>query len=556
MDSILEKRRWTQFYDPDVPAVVRHPRFPISELLRNAADLNPNKAAVWFYSREITFWELYKTVNQFANALLNLGVKKGERVGLLLPNCPQFVIAFQAVVTIGAIVTNMNPMYTVEELKFIVNNTGLTTLITSEGAIENIKILTAMVDIPRVIVTCIADYMPNTMTSTALSLDLNAGWHHFSELLATTESTVKPRVSIDIHNDPAVIQFTGGTTGIPKGAVLSHKNVVAAISASFAWGTTLLNQVPVERRTALCLIPYCHIYGQLSAMGWSIITGATQIILPRFDINEVMDIIGKFKEITYFPTVPTMLGAIVNHPKAQEMDLGRKFILIGNGGAPCPDELVKKLWDMDIYYQNGYGMSETTGQASSEPNLGPKKLGSVGVPFPDVDLKVINPQTGEELPQGEVGEIVLTGPFNMMGYWNDPAATAQQVRDGWVYSGDLGYLDEDGYIFLVDRTKDMIIAGGYNIYPAEVDNILASYSKIQDAMCVGIPHEYRGETLKAFIVLKTGETATKEEIIAFCRQKLAAYKVPQSVEFCDAVPRTAIGKPLRRILREEVMKNK
>ena len=551
MEDLLKKRPWIEFYDTETPATIRYPKFAIQDILRNTANTYPDRKAIWFYGNQITFWELYHTVNRLANALTALGIKKGDRVGLLLPNSPQLVISFQAIVSIGAIVTNMNPMYTVDELEFIANNTELTGIISYDGLMSNLKGLTTRVEIPHVIITSLSDYIPGGGSSTAESLGLPAGWHSFNELLARTESSVRPRIAIDPAKDPAVIQFTGGTTGVPKGAVLSHANIVASVYACFYWSKTLTGDIPIDRRSVLCLIPYFHVYGQTNCMGWGIKSAATQIILPRFEINEVMATIEKFDEITYFPAVPTMLNAIANHPRAQEIEVGKRLIFVGNGAAPCPPDLIDRLFDLNVYYQDGYGMSETSSQATSGPPMGLKKFGSIGVPFPDVDLKIVNPETGEELPRGEVGEIVMKSPFVMLRYWNNPEETASTLRDGWVWSGDLAYMDEDGFVFLVDRSKDMIIAGGYNIYPVEIDAVIAAHPKVLDVMCVGIPHEYRGETLKAFIVPKPGETLTEEEINTFCREKLAPYKVPKMIEFRSEVPRTPTGKALRRILRNE-----
>jgi long-chain acyl-CoA synthetase len=549
--ELIKRRPWVKFYDIDTPSEIRYPNYPLQDMLRNTADMFPDKVAIWFYGNEITFWELYNTVNRFAQALMAMGIKKGDRVGIMLPNSPQFVIAFQAIVSVGAIVVNMNPMYTVDEMKSIVDTTEPAGIVGFDGIVANLKALTDIINIPYIIVTKISDYIPGAGVSTAADLGLKPGWHHFSELLAKTESCIRPRIAIDPHKDPAVIQFTGGTTGVPKGATLSHYNLVSAITATYYWGRTLIGRIPEAQRTVLCLIPYCHIYGQGNCMGYGILAAATQIILPRFDLDEVMDTIAKFDNIVYFPAVPTMLNAIANHPRAAELEIGKRFTFVGNGAAPCPHDLINRLFDLNVYYQDGYGMSETTAQATSGPPMALKKFGSVGVPYPDVDLKIINPDTGEELPRGEVGEIVMTSPYVMMGYWNNPEETAKQLKDGWVYTGDLAYMDEDGYVFLVDRSKDMIIAGGYNIYPVEIDGVIAGHPKVFDVMCVGIPDEYRGETLKAFIVPKPGETLTEEEINTFCREKLAAYKVPKMIEFRAEVPRTPTGKALRRILREE-----
>jgi long-chain acyl-CoA synthetase len=524
---------------------------PAQDILRNTANLHPHKEAIYFYGTITTFWELSMQVNRFANALISIGVKKGDRIGLLLPNCPQFVIAFWSLLTTGAIVTNMNPMYTVEELEFIAKNTQMSGIITFDTVLPNIKALTKLVDIPIVIVTRLMDVVNGFEMSTPESLGLEPGWYHFSQLLESCDNESRPRLKIS-PDDPAVIQFTGGTTGVPKGATLTHFNIVAGINNVYHWGNSFMQDITLDRRRTFCVLPYFHVYGEVCQMGWSIYGAAMQIILPRFDIEEVMDTIDKFEEITYFGAVPTMLTAVFNHPRAKEMKLGKKFRFVGNGGGPCPVELIDKMLDMNVFYSEGWGMSETTSVGVSNPDLGTKKPLSIGVPIPNADVKIVDSETGEDVPQGTPGEIMIKGPYVMKGYWNNPEETAKQLRpDGWLHTGDVAYMDEDGYIFIIDRTKDMIIAGGYNIYMQEVDRVIMGCPKVADVICVGIPDEYRGETLKAFVLIKPGEQATEEEIIAFCRQKLAAYKVPKSVEFRSELPRSAVGKALRRILRDE-----
>ncbi|MCJ7547057.1 MAG: AMP-binding protein, partial [Deltaproteobacteria bacterium] len=263
-------------------------------------------------------------------------------------------------------------------------------------------------------------------------------------------------------------------------------------------------------------------------------------------------LLANFAEITFFPTVPTLINALINHPKAIELNLAKKIKLLNSGAAPIPVELIDQIRDMGIFFSEGYGLTESTSLGISSPILGLKKVGSIGIPFPDNDVRLVDIEDGtEEVPQGEPGEIIMKGPLIMQGYWNNPEETAGQLRDGWLYTGDIAVRDEDGYIFIVDRKKDMIIAGGFNIYPREIDEVLFQHTKVLEAVCVGIADQYRGETVKAYIVLKPGEKATEEEIITFCRQKLAAYKVPKIIEFRDALPKSAIGKILRKILRQE-----
>ena len=546
----MEEKPWHRHYDYNVPTTARVPRLPIHELLAIPANAFPDKAAVNFYGTEITFWELRNLSIQFANALGALGIKKGERVGIHLPNCPQYLIAYYAVLSLGATVVNLNPMYTAEELKLMATVTDMTTLITFDTVLPAIRTLYKEVKLPRVIVTQVADFIKGMGISTAASLELEKGWHHFSTMMEGCSNTKRPRIHVD-PAAPALIQFTGGTTGIPKGAVLTHENVVAATIQCTVWGSTT-HLTSFERRNVIAMLPYFHVYGNIVVMNWAVFNCATQIQMPRFEIEEMMNLLANFAEITFFPTVPTLINALINHPKAVELNLAKKIKLLNSGAAPIPVELIDQIRDMGIFFSEGYGLTESTSLGISNPILGLKKVGSIGIPFPDNDVRLVDIEGGtEEVPQGEPGEIIMKGPLIMQGYWNNPEETAGQLRDGWLYTGDIAVRDEDGYIFIVDRKKDMIIAGGFNIYPREIDEVLFQHSKVQEAVCVGIADQYRGETVKAFVVLKPGQQATEEEIISFCRQKLAAYKVPKIIEFRESLPKSAIGKILRKILRQE-----
>ena len=551
----MEAKPWHRHYDYNVPTTIRVPRLAIHELIQLPANAYPDKAALNFYGTEITFWELRVLVMRFANALGSLGVHKGERVGIHLPNCPQYPIAYYAVLSLGAIVVNLNPMYTVEELKLMANVTGLTTLITFDMVLPIVRVLCKEVPIPRVIATNVTDYIKGMGVSTAASLDLEKGWHHFSTLIDSVQTTKRPRVQVN-PEDPALIQFTGGTTGIPKGAVLTHANVIASTFRCALWGNPTITLTSYERRNVIAVLPYFHVYGNIVVMNWAIFSCATQIMVPRFQIDEFMGLLANFKEITFFPSVPTMINAVINHPKAAELDLERKLGMLNSGGAPMPMELIEQVKDMGIPFGEGYGLSESTALGISNPILG-HKVGSIGVPVPDNDVRLVSIKDGvSDVKRGEPGEIIMKGPLIMQGYWNNPQETAGQLKEGWLYTGDIGVQDEDDYFFIVDRKKDMIIAGGYNIYPREIDEVIFQHPKVQEGVAVGIADKYRGETVKAFIVLKPGETCTAEEIIAFCREKLAVYKVPKQVEFRSSLPKSAIGKVLRKILREEEMTKK
>jgi len=553
----METRPWQRHYDYNVPTTIRYPRLQIQDILQIPANAYPDKPALNFYGTEMTFWELRQQVLRMANALGALGVQRGERVGIHLPTCPQYVVAYYAVLSLGAIVVNLNPMYTVDELKHIVELTGLTTLVTFEMVLPNVRPLCQDMEIPRVVVTKVTDYISGMGQSTPADLELEEGWHHFSLLLEGCSDTRRPRIQV-VPEDPALIVFTGGTTGIPKGAVLTHANVVAATFQCALWGQSTMHLTPPERRFVLAVLPFFHVYGNIVVMNQAMFNCATQILVPRFELEEFMGILANFKEITFFPSVPTMINAIINHPKAAELDLAKKLGLMNSGAAPIPVELIEQIRDMGIFFSEGWGMTETTSLGISNPILGLKKVGGIGIPFPDTDVRLVDVEEGvEDVPQGEPGEIIIKSPLIMQGYWRNPEETAGQLRNGWLYTGDIAVRDEDDYFFIVDRKKDMIIAGGYNIYPREIDEVLYQHPKIQDAVAVGMPDEYRGETIKAFVVLKEGETATEEDIISFCREKLAAYKAPRIVEFRDSLPKSAVGKILRKILRaEEEVKHK
>jgi len=547
----MAEKPWLRHYDYNVPTTLRYPRLGAHEILNIPCNAYPNKAALNFFGSEMTFWELRGQVLRFATAPDALGVKQGDRVGIHLPNIPQYPIAYYAALSLGAIVVNLNPLYTAEELKLMVDTTSLTTLITFDMVLPNIHALVEEVEIPRVIVTKVTDFIKGVEVSTAAGLELKEGWHHFSALIDGVSRPKPPRPEIN-PEDPALIQFTGGTTGIPKGAVLTHGNLVAGTIQAAQWGNPTISLIPPERRTVVAILPYFHVYGNIVALSWGMWSCATQIMIPRFEVDEMMNLLANFEDITFFPTVPTIINAVINHPRAEELELDRRIGLLNSGAAPMPVELIEKVKDMGIFFSEGYGLSESTSLGISNPILGLKKEGSIGVPFPDNDVRLVDIENGEEdVPMGEPGEIIMKGPLIMQGYWENPEGTAEQLKDGWLYTGDIAVRDEDDYISIVDRKKDMIIAGGYNIYPREIDEVLFQHPKIQEAVAVGIGDQYRGETIKAFVVLKAGQECTEKEIISFCKEKLAVYKVPKSVEFRTELPKSTIGKVLRLILREE-----
>lgn len=551
----MDHRPWHRFYDYNVPVSIRQPQLSVADLLQIPSNAYPDKAAIHFLGREITFWELRQQVLRMANALGMMGVQKGDRIGLHLPTCPQYIIAYYAVLSLGAIVVNLNPIYKPDELEGVFISTGISTLFTIDTAMPTVSDLCRRVEIKRVIVTRLSDYA-GSRAATTKSPELEKDWLYFSSVLDGCTSTKRPRVEIFI-DDPALIQFTGGTTGVPKGAILTHGNVVAATVGQSLWISPIVQLTPPERRFVLGAIPFFHIYGNIAVINIPIFNCVTQILVPQFQSDEMMDTLSKYKEILLFPTVPTMIAAVISHPRAEELRLDKKLGMLNSGGAPMPVEIINRIKDMGIFYSEGWSMSETTCAGTQNPLLGRSKVGSIGIPVIGTDVRLVDLERGiEAVPPGEPGEMVIKGPTVTKGYWNNPEETALQIRDGWLHTGDIAIQDEDGFFFIVDRKKDMIIAGGFNIYPREIDEVLHQHPKVQSAISVGIPDDYRGETVKAFIVLKNGERATAEEIIAFCRGKLAGYKVPRMVEFRESLPQSAVGKVLRRMLRDEEIKKR
>ena len=384
----------------------------------------------------------------------------------------------------------------------------------------------------------------------ARGLDLEQGWRHFSSLISGCDDVRLPRIGFD-SRDTALIQFTGGTTGLPKGAEITHANIIASIFQVSGWFNSLMIYNAFEKRNALITIPQFHIYGNL-CMNWSLQNGATQILLPRFDLGEAFDIIGRFDQITFFPAVPTMIMAIVNDPRAGKLRIAERLRYFHSGGAPMPTELIMQVKDMGIYFGEGWGMSETTSVGTGNPLLA-NRVGSIGIPLMDNEIRLVDVENGtEDVKPGEPGEILFRGPTVMKGYWNNEAETQNQITGGWLHTGDIARRDGDGYFAVVDRIKDMIKTVGENVYPREVEEVLFTHPKVKDAVVIGLPHEeYMGEKIKAYVVLKDGMTATAEELIEFCKVELSKFKVPKEIEFREQLPKTLIGKVLRRVLRDE-----
>lgn len=549
---------WLKHYEPGVPDSVEYPQISLFKMLEESAARFGALPAVSFMGRVITYSEFLTLVEECAAALEALGVKKGDRVAIHLPNCTQFPISFFAVLSLGAIAVPCNPMYVARELIYQLNDSKTETIITMTRFYNMIKELQPQTDLKNIIVTNIKDYFPGMLRflytvakekKEGDRVTLQAGDYSFLDLVKKHKGKKAKPVEV-LPEDRAVFMYTGGSTGVSKGAVLQHRNLLANAVQLKAWCTDLKD----GKEVFLAVLPYFHSYGMTTALNLPVLTGNKMVLLPRFVLADVLKTIDKEKP-TLFPGVPTMYVAINNAPDLHKHDV-RSIRVCNSGAAPLPVEVQQQFEKVTGgKLVEGYGLSETSPVTHSNPIYGKNKVGSIGMPIVDTEMKIVDLETGEtELPVGEIGELCVRGPQVMEGYLNMPEETAHSLRDGWLYTGDIAKVDEEGYTYIVDRKKDMVIAGGYNIYPRDIEEVLYTHPKIMEAAVAGISDPYRGETLKAYIVLKQGEILTEEEVIAFCKDNLAAYKVPKLVEFRAELPKTMVGKILRRVLREEELK--
>ncbi|BCJ85453.1 long-chain-fatty-acid--CoA ligase [Effusibacillus dendaii] len=495
-----------------------------------------DRTALSFYHSQITYNQLQALSKQMSGALHQAGVQKGDRVAVMLPNCPHYVIAFYGTLRRGATIVQVNPLYTEHEIDCIVNDSGADILIVYADLYPRVKNTESFKKLKKIV---LVPFHPLTIELE----DNSVLWDDFLKTAAPV-----PDEPVNPTEDIAVLQYTGGTTGRSKGAMLTHYNLVSNVQQINAHNE---GQPVTEEDKILAVIPLFHVYGMTCTMNLGVLGGANVILLPRFDTLEVLQTIKAHKP-SLFPGVPTMYVAINAYPGAEQYGIDA-IRICNSGSAPLPVELMHSFEaKTGANMLEGYGLSEASPTTHTTPFQGPKKAGSIGIPLPGTEARIVDLETGTRtLPIGETGELIIRGPQVMKGYWKMPDETAHTLRDGWLYTGDIARMDEDGYFYIVDRKKDMIIASGYNIYPRDVEEVIYTHPSVLETVVIGVPDEYRGETVKAFIVLKPGQTATAEEIEQHCRQHLAAYKVPRLIEFRESLPKTAVGKILRRVLAEE-----
>ncbi|QJX75279.1 AMP-binding protein [Priestia megaterium] len=547
---------WLSQYPDEIPDRLHYEQKNLAQLFEEAVQKDPKKSAIYFLGKKMTFSQLHQDSLKLSSYLIELGLKRGDRVAIMLPNCPQAAISFYAVLLAGGVVVQTNPLYTERELEYQLNDSEATMIIALDLLYPRVVKMKALTKIKHVVITSIQDYLPFPKNiiypfiqrkQQKISVDVShtETTHLFKRIINESSPAVCNAEGIS-DEDIAILQYTGGTTGFPKGVMLTHKNLVANATMCSHW----LYRCRYGEEKVLGIIPFFHVYGLTTVLVLSVLQNYEMVLLPKFDAKTTLKTIHK-QQPTLFPGAPTIYIALLNHPDLAKYNLSSIDSCM-SGSAPLPVEVqeqFEKLTGGKLV--EGYGLTETSPVTHANFLWKERIPGSIGVPWPDTDAKILSFETGKEAAVSEVGEIAVKGPQVMKGYWKQPEETEAVMRDGWLLTGDVGYMDDKGYFYVVDRKKDIIIAGGYNIYPREVEEVLYEHEKIQEAVVVGVPDPYRGETVKAYIVLKNGVRCTEEELNEFSRKYLAAYKVPRLYEFRNELPKTAVGKILRRALIDE-----
>ncbi|HSI66887.1 MAG TPA: long-chain fatty acid--CoA ligase [Planococcus sp. (in: firmicutes)] len=518
-------RPWLQHVADGNPKEIHIPEISLSELFNRSVQNYPDQTAVTFFEQSFTYSELAERIQGAAAALYRLGIRKGDRVAIMLPNCPQYPICFYGALACGATIVQLNPMFQPAELLHIVNDSETKALIILDR-------LLPIFDSVR----------ERSKVETVIAVGLSEDFTGEEKMGQAHEVTIDP------SEDVAVLQYTGGTTGLPKGAMLTHANIVANTLQSAA--TSEIKTKKGEERV-LCISPLFHVYGMTSGMCVTFFNGGNLILVPKFEVEQVVSVIEQAKP-TAFPGVPTMYIALLNYYKSRPFDLSC-LNSCTSGSAPLPLEVLRSFNEISgTNVAEGYGLSEASPVTHRNPVEGLQKNGSIGIPLPNTDARIVDVATGNrELSINEVGELVIRGPQVMKGYLNKPEETTLTLREGWLFTGDLAKMDEDGFFYIVGRKKEMILASGFNVYPIEVENVIYSHPAIMEAAVFGMPDEYRGETVRAVVVLKEGCQLTEEELLDYCRSQLSAYKVPADILFVNELPKTAVGKILKRALKEQ-----
>jgi long-chain acyl-CoA synthetase len=554
----MEGRPWLTRYDEGVPQQIDYPLVPLFALLEETAKKYPKSACTIFKGATISYPEMNDLTDRLAAGLASLGVKKGDRVGIFMPNTPQFVIAYFAILKLGGVVVATNPLYTPREIEHQVRDAGIEVMLVMSNFYKTIKAAQPKTNLRKIIVTNIKEYLPPVLSflftlakekKGGFRVQLEEGDIWMKDLIARFKPEDRPKVDVSA-DDMALFQYSGGTTGISKGAIALHRNLVANAYQIRMW----MPDAKDGEETVLMGIPLFHVYGMVAGLLFAIRVGASMVMVPNpRDLKDVLENIQKYKT-TIFPGVPTLYNALNNHPdvKAGKYQLNSIKACI-SGSAPLMRETKERFEQLTggkVF--EGYGLSEAPTATHCNPLNGENRTGSIGLPLPGVEAKIMDLDDGvTELQPGGIGELVVRGPQVFYGYHNMPTETQNTLRDGWLYTGDIARMDDDGYFYIVDRKKELIKPGGYQVWPREVEEVLMEHPKVMDVGVAGVPDAYRGETVKAWVVLKPGESATEEELRTWAKEHMASFKVPTIVEFRQELPKTTVGKILRRELVRE-----
>ena len=550
---------WFKNYPKEIPTSIEYDEKPLHSFLIENGINYKEKKALHFLGKEFSFGEVLSEAKKMAHFLQANGLEKGDRVASMLPNCPQAVVTYYGTLMAGGVVVQVNPLYTERELEYQLIDCSAKFIVCLDILVPRVNNIKDKTFLEHTIVSAIKDYLPFPKNLVypiiqkrqyKISVDVKetANIHIWKNIIANMTEDYN-YVEINPHEDLALIQYTGGTTGHPKGVMLTHFNLVSNVNMITKW----MYKLEKNNEVILGVLPFFHVYGMTTVMNLSIMFGAKMVLLPKFDAVDVLKTIEKVKP-TVFPGAPTIYIGLLSHPELEKYDLSSIKACI-SGSAPLPLDVQEKFEAVTGgRLVEGYGLTESSPVTHSNLVWDKRINGSIGLPWPDTDAKIIDSKTLKEVSVGETGELAVKGPQVMKGYWNNKKETENVLKDGWLLTGDIGYMSEDGFFYIVDRKGDMIIAGGYNIYPREIEEVLFEHESIQEATVVGVSDPYRGETVMAVIVIKKGQYITEKQLNTYCRKSLAAYKVPRIYKFVEELPKTTVGKVLKKDIIEEYEK--
>ncbi len=556
-----ELKPWLKHYESGVPETMTYEEVCLPEFFNRTVERFPDRTALIFQGYKMNFSQLGDMVDRMAAALTDFGIKKGDSVAVVLPNLIPAVVAYYAIMKIGAVTVMNNPLYSDRELKHQFNDSSSKVLITLDLLANRMIDLRPQTGIKEIIYTSIGDYLPFPKSvlfplvakKKKLAADVKPAENVFKWKAVIDKYKPRKEIADISFDDPINYQYTGGTTGVSKGVVLSHGNMSKQVQQIAAW----FPQFKAGEEIMLGALPFFHVFGLTTSMNFAIYYGWTNILIPKPQPEPLIEAIDKFKP-SFAPLVPTMYIGILNDPKASKIDM-TSIKGCFSGSAPLPVEIIQEFEKTTgAVIVEGFGLTESCPVTHINPYAGgERKVGSVGIPVTDTECRIVDLENGtDDMPIGESGELIMRGPQIMQGYHNRPDDTAATLRNGWLFTGDIATMDKEGYFYIVDRKKDMIISGGFNVYPREIDEVYYENDKVQEACAIGIPHPKRGESAKIFIVLKEGASATEDEMLEYCQDKLAKYKWPIEAEFRDELPKSAVGKILRKELRAEELAKK